>query len=171
MLGTIFAKHLSLRNAVFPVKMPPVNKVQSWSLEGQGSSWPPVNPTCPLTLPHTHYNHSSCLVWYADAKAQKGNIVDGSGAVWPTTQTNGKQRFPPWPITSLAWWWAPKNLHFVHSGQSYGGFKSKVSKNATKVENFKADLRVGLCVWPLCVQKRSKSKFPLPPRTKTLLAW
>jgi len=54
-VGKTFAKHLCLWNAIFPVKMPPVHKVWSWSLWGQGgSSWPQVNPACPLTLsPHS----------------------------------------------------------------------------------------------------------------------
>ena len=30
--------------------------------EDRGSSWPQVNPVCLLTLPHTHYTHSSCLI-------------------------------------------------------------------------------------------------------------
>ena len=32
------------------------------SMRTGGSSWPQVNPACPLTLPHTHYTQYSCLV-------------------------------------------------------------------------------------------------------------
>ena len=50
-----------------------------------------------------------------------------------------------------------KKLHFVHSGQSYGGSKSKVSKNGAKVPNLDADLELGSRFGPLRRQKRSKS--------------
>ena len=42
-----------------------------------------------------------------------------------------------------------KKLHFVHSGQSYGGSKLIVSKNDEKVSNFGADLGVGSHFGPL----------------------
>ena len=56
-----------------------------------------------------------------------------------------------------------KKLHFVHSSQSYGGSKSKVSKNVAKVPNLDADLELGSRFGPELGQKRSKSppkKFP-----------
>ena len=49
-----------------------------------------------------------------------------------------------------------KKLHFVHSSQSYGGSKSKVSKNGAKVPNFEADLELGSRFGPDQGQKRSK---------------
>ena len=68
-VGKTFAKHLCLWNAIFPVKMPPVHEVWSWSLWGQGgSSWPQVNPACPLTLPQTHFTHFSCLFGFLGCK-------------------------------------------------------------------------------------------------------
>ena len=53
---------------------------------------------------------------------------------------NGKNFFPPRTVISVAWWWAKKNLHFVHSDRSYGGSKSKESKNGAKVPYLNADL-------------------------------
>ena len=53
-----------------------------------------------------------------------------------------------------------KNLHFVHSGQSYRGSKFNVLKNCAKVPNFEADLGVGPRFGLLHRPKRSKS----PPK-------
>ena len=76
---------------------------------------------------------------------------------------NGKNFVPPRTVISLAWWWAKKNLHFVHSGQSYGGSKFNVLKNDAKVPNLNADLGLGSHFGPLCRQKRSKSQTFFPP--------
>ena len=54
-----------------------------------------------------------------------------------------------------------KNLHFVHSGQSYGGSKSKVSKNDAKSAHFEADLELGSRFGLERGQKRSKSQKKL----------
>ena len=51
-----------------------------------------------------------------------------------------------------------KKLHFVHSGQSYGGSKFNVLKNGAKVPYFNADLGVGPRFGPQHKQKRSKSQ-------------
>ena len=40
--------------------------------------------------------------------------------------SNGKTFFPPGTVTLLAWWRAHKKLHFIHTGQSYGGSKSNL---------------------------------------------
>ena len=53
-----------------------------------------------------------------------------------------------------------KNLHFVHSGQSYGGSKFNVPKNGAKLPHFGADLELGSRFGPQHEQKRSKS----PPK-------
>ena len=63
-----------------------------------------------------------------------------------------------------------KNLHFVHSSQSYGGSKFNVLKNGAKVPNFNADLGVGSRFGLQHEQKRSKSQTFFSPRTVTLLA-
>ena len=111
-----------------------------------------------LTPPHTHYTQSSWTLppslsalsidlpgtRYAVTKAQNGNFDDGSRAVWPAMQA--------------------KVSHFIHSGQSYGGSKSNVSKKVTKVPYFNADLEVGSRFGPLHRQKRLKS----PPKKLTL---
>ena len=84
---------------------------------------------------------------------------------------NGKNFFPPRTVISVAWWWAKKKLHFVHSSQSYGGSKSKVSKNGAKVPYFGADLELGSHFGLELRQKRSKSQKKFSPRTVTSLAW
>ena len=52
-----------------------------------------------------------------------------------------------------------KELHFVHSSQSYGGSKSSIPKNVAKVPNLNADLVVGSRFGPLRRQKRLKSQI------------
>ena len=59
-----------------------------------------------------------------------------------------------------------KNLHFVHSDQSYGGSKFNVLKNDAKVPYFGADLGVGPRVGPLHRQKRSKSQNLFSPQNR-----
>jgi len=59
-----------------------------------------------------------------------------------------------------------KKLHFVHSGQSYGGSKSKVSKNGAKSTHFNADLGVGSRFGPERGQKRSKSQIFFFPQNR-----
>ena len=59
-----------------------------------------------------------------------------------------------------------KNVHFVHSGQSYGGSKFNVPKNVAKVPYFNADLGVGSCFGPQHEQKRSKSQICFPPQNR-----
>ena len=67
-----FAKHFSHWNAIFPIKMPPVLEVWSWSLPGKV-----VNPASPLALPHTNLTQSSCLVgilgWKHDQNRPNGH--------------------------------------------------------------------------------------------------
>ena len=69
---------------------------------------------------------------------------------------NGKNFFPPRTVISVAWWWAKKKLHFVHSSQSYGGSKFNVPKNGAKVPYFNADWGLGSRFGPQHEQKRSK---------------
>ena len=76
---------------------------------------------------------------------------------------NGKNFFPPRTVISVAWWWAKKKLHFVHSSQSYGGSKFNVPKNVAKSTHFNADLELGSRFGPERGQKRSKSQFFFPP--------
>ena len=52
-----------------------------------------------------------------------------------------------------------KNLHFVHSSQSYGCSNFNVLKNGAKVPNFGADLELGSRFGPERGQKRSKSQI------------
>ena len=80
-----------------------------------------------------------------------------------------RKKFLPWNRHFSGLVMGKKNLHFVHSGQSYGGSKSKVSKNDAKVPYLNADLGVGSCFGPLCGQKRSKSKIVFPPEPR--LRW
>ena len=84
---------------------------------------------------------------------------------------NGKNFFPPRTVISVAWWWAKKKLHFVHSSQSYGGSKFNVPKNCAKSTHFEADLELGSRFGPERGQKRSKSQIFFFPRTVTSLAW
>ena len=56
---------------------------------------------------------------------------------------NGKNFSPPRTVISVAWWWAKKKWHFVHSSQSYGGSKFNVPKNDEKSTHFEADLELG----------------------------
>ena len=51
-----------------PSRCPPSTKSGVGVYEDRGSSWPQVNPVCPLTLPHTHYTHFSCLVGFLGCK-------------------------------------------------------------------------------------------------------
>ena len=59
-----------------------------------------------------------------------------------------------------------KNLHFVHSDQSYGGSKFNVLKNDAKVPYFEVDLGVGSRFGPERGQKRSKSPIFFPPQNR-----
>ena len=133
------------------------------------SSWPYFQPSFPALstswgwfLPFTVSHFDLPGPRYAVAKAQNGNFGDGSRTVWPATLAKSVKMVktfpPPRTVTSVAWWWAKKNLHFVHSSQSYGGSKSKVSKNGAKVPNFDADLELGSRFGPERGQKRSKSQ-------------
>ena len=63
---------------------------------------------------------------------------------------------------------ATKKLHFGHSSPSYKASKSKVSKNAAKVPNFGADLRVGSRFGSLRGQNGSKSKKVFFPQKADL---
>ena len=51
-----------------PSRCPPSTKSGVGVYEDRGSSWPQVNPVWLLTLPHTHYTHSSCLVGFLGCK-------------------------------------------------------------------------------------------------------
>ena len=51
-----------------PSRCPPSTKSGVGVYEDRGSSWPQVNPVCPLALPHTNYTNSSCLVGFLGCK-------------------------------------------------------------------------------------------------------
>ena len=57
--GNYFCKALVSLKCHFP--SPQSLEFESTSDKDRGLSWPHVNPVCPLTLPHTHCTHSSCL--------------------------------------------------------------------------------------------------------------
>ena len=111
---------------------------------------------------------------YAVAKAQNGNFGDGSRAVQPAMRAKSVKMVKTIsPLEPSSRWLGDgqkKNLHFVHSDQSYGGSKFNVPKNVAKVPNFNADFGVGSRFGPLRRQKRSKSQPFFSPRPVTLLA-
>ena len=164
-----------------PSRCPPSTKSGVGVYEDRGSSWPQVSPACPLTLPHTHYTWSSCLVGFLGWKhgwnrpngrklPMKRSLPDVfltilieldpptippcivnimrmiftfySVSFWPSWSdicsrrqkvSNCQKLFPPGLEPSLRWLGhGQKKLHFVHSGQSYGGSKFNVFKNVAR---------------------------------------
>ena len=87
---------------------------------------------------------------------------DGSLTIWHATRAKSLKMvktFPPLEPSPGGLVMGKTKLYFVHSGQSYGGSKSNVSKNVVKVPNFGADLGVGSQFGLLRRQKRLKSIF------------
>ena len=209
----------------FLSRCPPSTKSGVGFYEDRGSSWPQVNPACPLTLnPYQHlvnpvqlFGRYSWLKtqpkqakwaqiahetesswpswwtlnlptsfpalstlwgwflpltvshfdlpgpWYAVAKAQNGNFVDGSRAVWPATRAkcqNGKNFFPPGTFTLVAWWWAKKNT-FCTLWPC--GFKVERIKKWCKSAKFWGRFGGRLTFWPPTQSKKVRIQMWFPP--------
>ena len=165
----------------------------------RGSSWPQVDPACPLTLPHTHYTQSSCLVGFLGWK-HGWNRPNGlklpmnrslpyvflsqrlKTAILVTVALrysrytgkkfqNVKNFSPPRTVISLAWWWPQKNLHFVHLGQKSWGFKVQHIKKWCKSAKFQCRFGGRLTFRPATQAKKVEIQIFFFPRIVTSLAW
>jgi len=136
-------------------RCPPSTKSGVGVYEDRGSSWPQVNPVCPLTLPHPHYTHFSCLVGFLGCKHgwNRPNGCKFLTSSWPSWWS---WTLPSsFPAMSISWGWF---LPFTVSNFDLQGPRYAVAK--AQNGNFGDGSRT---VWPATWAKSVKMVKTCPP--------
>ena len=75
------------------------HSIELESSRSGGSSWPQVNPACPLTLPHNHYTQSNCFVgilgWKHNQNRPNGHKLPMKWSLPDVFLTNLMESDPP----------------------------------------------------------------------------
>ena len=132
--------------------------------EDRGSSWPQVNPACPLNLPRTHYTQPSCLVgiigWKHEWNRPNGHKLPMKPSL-PDVFLTILMELDPSMSTSWGWFLPLTVSHFDLPGLRYAVAKAQNS-------NFGDGSHA---VWPATRAKSVKMKntfIPLEPSSRWL---